>query len=150
MAPTQHTHSLLRLEESPTVLFCLVDEAYTFLTPHPWRYQSLKRLSDSEVIAPGTLPASPRGEKRALVLARRRRRTFSHPFPGVVGPHPSSLNRRVRKLRRFLWSLCDGRYSPSSSASRRRCARRLDVLLEILHPRQEVGQSAGFAGAAWR
>jgi hypothetical protein len=29
-------------------------------------------------------------------------RFFSHRFPGVVGLAPSSLHRRVRKLRRFL------------------------------------------------
>jgi hypothetical protein len=32
------------------VLFCLVDDAYTILNPGGDRYQSLKRLSDSEVL----------------------------------------------------------------------------------------------------
>jgi hypothetical protein len=33
-------------------------------------------------------------------------RFFSHLFPGiVVGLHPSSFHRRIRKLRRFLESL---------------------------------------------
>jgi hypothetical protein len=29
-------------------------------------------------------------------------RFFAHLFPGVVGLHPSSFHRRVRKLRHFL------------------------------------------------
>lgn len=73
-------------------------------------------------------------------------RFFSHLFPGVVGLHPSSLHRRVRKLRRYLEPL------------RRTILPELvgepetlivdSTLLEVLHPRQ-VGQSAGFDGAAW-
>src|ERR671932_2509232 len=73
-------------------------------------------------------------------------RFFSHLFPGVAGLHPSSFNRRVRKLRRFLEPL------------RREILPELvgdpetllvdSTLLEVLRPRQ-VGQSAGFAGAAW-
>jgi hypothetical protein len=63
-----------------------------------------------------------------------------------VGLHPSSLHRRVRKLRRFLEPL------------RRQIVRELvgdpetlvvdSTLLSVLHPRQ-VSQSAGFEGAAW-
>jgi hypothetical protein len=77
-------------------------------------------------------------------------RFFSHLFPGVVGLHPSSLNRRARKLRCFLEPL------------RREILPELvgepetlivdSTLLSVLHPRQ-VGQSAGWgspsAGAAW-
>src|SRR5215203_7154977 len=51
MAQHQHTHSLAYLEEALTVLFCLVDDAYTLLNPRARRYESIKRLSDSEVIA---------------------------------------------------------------------------------------------------
>ena len=51
MAPEpQHTHSLAHLEEALTVLFCLIDDAYALLNPHARRYESIKRLSDSEVI----------------------------------------------------------------------------------------------------
>jgi hypothetical protein len=73
-------------------------------------------------------------------------RFFSHLFPGVVDLAPSSLHRRLRKLRRFLELL------------RRDVVAELvgdpetlivdSTLLSALHPRQ-VGQSAGFAGAAW-
>ena len=71
-------------------------------------------------------------------------------FPGVAGLYPSSFNRRMRKLRRFLEPL------------RREILPELigepetllvdSTLLEVLHPRQ-VSQSAGWgspsAGAAW-
>jgi hypothetical protein len=67
-------------------------------------------------------------------------------FPGVVGLHPSSFHRRVRKLRCYLEPL------------RREILPELvggpetllvdSTLLEVLHPRQ-IGQSAGFVGAAW-
>ena len=77
---------------------------------------------------------------------RDAQRFFSRLFPGVVGLHPSSLHRRVRKLRRFLEPL------------RRQIVRELvgdpetlvvdSTLLSVLHPRQ-VEQSAGFEGAAW-
>ena len=64
----------------------------------------------------------------------------------MVGLHPSSFHRRVRKLGRYLEPL------------RRAIVPELvgepetlvvdSTLLEVLHPRQ-VGQSAGFDGAAW-
>ena len=77
-------------------------------------------------------------------------RFFSHLFPGVVGLAPSSLHRRIRKLRRFLEPL------------RRTILPELvgepetlivdSTLLSVLHPR-EVSQSGGWgsssAGAAW-
>jgi hypothetical protein len=73
-------------------------------------------------------------------------RFFSHLFPGVVGLAPSSFHRRIRRLRRFLEPL------------RRAVLPELvgdpetllvdSTLLSVLHPRQ-VGQSAGFPGAAW-
>src|SRR5215208_2318617 len=80
MAQANHTPRLAHTEEALTVLFCLIDDAYGLLNPHARRYESLKRLSDSEVIA--------------LALFQQ--------LPGVVGLHPSSFHRRVRKLRRFL------------------------------------------------
>lgn len=41
---------LIRTEEALIVLFCLVDDAYAELNPKGRRYESLKKLSDSEVI----------------------------------------------------------------------------------------------------
>ena len=67
-------------------------------------------------------------------------------FPGVVGLYPSSLHRRVRKLRRYFEPL------------RRAILPELvgdpetlivdSTLLSVLHPRQ-VPQGSGFEGASW-
>jgi hypothetical protein len=143
MAHPQHTPSLPDLEEVVTVLFCLIDDAYRLLNPHVRRYESLKRLSDSEVISLALLQQL-RGVESERSFLRDAQRFFSELFPGVVGLHPSSLHRRVRKLRRFLEPL------------RREVVRQLvgdpetlvvdSTLLWVLHPRQ-VKQSAGFEGA---
>ena len=101
MAQPQHTSSLAHLEDAVTVLFCLVDDAYTLLNPRARRYESLKQLSDSEVIALALFQQL-RGVESERSFVRDAERFFSHLFPGVVGLHPSSFNRRVRKLRRFL------------------------------------------------
>lgn len=73
-------------------------------------------------------------------------RFFSHLFPGMAGLHPSSLHRRVRRLRGYLEPL------------RRAVVTNLlgdpetliidSTLLSVLHSRQ-VAQSVGFEGAAW-
>jgi len=78
---------------------------------------------------------------------REAERFFAHLFPGVVGLWPSSLNRRLRKLRRFFLE-----------PLRRAIVGELvgepetlivdPTLLSVLHPRQ-VKQSTGFDGAAW-
>lgn len=149
MARPQHTHSLAHLEEALTVLFCLIDDAYAHLNPRPQRYESIKRLSDSEVIALALFQQL-RGVESERSFLRDADRFFSHLFPGVVGLHPSSFNRRLRKLRHFLEPL------------RRKILSELigepetlivdSTLLEVLHPRQ-VRQSAGWgspsASAAW-
>ena len=77
---------------------------------------------------------------------REAERFFSHLFLGVVGLHPSSLHRKVRKLRRYLEPL------------RRAILEELvgepetlivdSTLLSVLHPRQ-VSQGSGFEGASW-
>jgi hypothetical protein len=150
MAQLHHTPRLAYTEEALTVLFCLIDDAYTLLNPRgARRYESLKRLADSEVLAL-TLFQQLRGVESERSFLRDAQRFFSHLFPGVVGLHPSSLHRRVRKLRHYLEPL------------RRRIVPELigdpeallidSTLLEVLHPRQ-VSRSAGWgsssAGAAW-
>lgn len=145
MARTNHTQRLARTEEAVTVLFCLIDDAYALLNPNGRRYGPLKRLSDSEVITLALLQQL-RGVESERSFLRDAERFFSHLFPGVVGLHPSSFHRRVRKLRRFLEPL------------RREIVPDLvgdpetllvdSTLLAALHPRQ-VAQSAGFPGAAW-
>jgi hypothetical protein len=145
MAQAQHTPTLASLEGAITVLFCLVDDAYTHLNPRGQSHESLKKLSDSEVLTLALFQQL-RGVESERSFLRDAQRFFVHLFPGVVGMHPSSLHRRVRKLRIFLEPL------------RRQVLPELvgdpetllvdSTLLEVLHPRQ-VKQSAGFEGAAW-
>src|SRR5215211_6414139 len=141
MAQPNHTPRLAHTEEALTVLFCLIDDAYAHLNPRARCYESIKRLSDSEVIALALFQQL-RGLESERSFLRDAARFFSHLFPGVVvGLHPSSLHRRVRKLRRFLEPL------------RRTVVRELvgdpetlvvdSTLLSILHPRQ-VRQSVRF------
>ncbi len=145
MARPQHTPPLASLEEAVTVLFCLIDDAYGRLNPNSDRYGTLKKLSDSEVITLALFQQL-RGVESERSFLRDAARFFSHLFPGVVGLAPSSVHRRVRKLRRFLEPL------------RRSVVPELvgdpetlvvdSTLLAVLHPRQ-VKQSAGFEGAGW-
>jgi hypothetical protein len=102
MANSNLTPSAAQLEEALTVLFCLIDEAYHLLNPGGSdAYSSLKRLSDSEVLTLALFQQL-RGLQSERSFLRDAARFFSHLFAGVVGLHPSSLHRRVRKLRRFL------------------------------------------------
>ena len=50
MARPQHTPLLAPLEDVLTVLFCLVDDAYPILNTRRGRYESIKRLLDSESV----------------------------------------------------------------------------------------------------
>jgi hypothetical protein len=146
MARPQHTHSLPHLEEALTVLFCLIDDAYRLLNPRgARRYESIKRLSDSEIITLALLQQL-RGVESERSFLRDAQRFFCELFPGVGGLHPSSFNRRVRKLRRFLEPL--RREVLSELVGDPETLLIDSTLLEVLHPRQ-VPQSAGFDGAAW-
>ena len=146
MARPKDTLTLASLEEAIIVLFCLIDDSYRLLNPK-WRsHEPLKRLSDSEVMTLALLQQL-RGVESERSFLRDAERFFSHLFPGVVGLHPSSLHRRVRKLRRFLEPL------------RREVLGELvgdpqtlvvdSTLLSVLHPRQVSQSAAGFDGAAW-
>ena len=102
MAQVQDTRRLANTEEALIVLFCLVDDAYAMLNSHDaCRYESLKRLSDSEVITLALFQQL-RGVESERSFLRDAQRFFSPLFPGVAGLHPSSFHRRLRKLRRFL------------------------------------------------
>src|SRR5215217_5415217 len=104
MARSNHTPRLAHTEEALTVLFCLIDDAYRLLNPHARHYESLKRSSDSELIALALFQQL-RGMESVLSYPPDTERLFSHLFPGVVGLRPSSFHRRMRKLRRFLQPL---------------------------------------------
>ena len=145
MAQPNHTLRLLQTEEALTVLFCLVDDAYVHLNPRAGRYRSLKRLADSEVIALALFQQL-RGIESQRSFLRDAERFFSHLFPGVVGLHPSSFHRRVRRLRRFLEPL--RREILSEMVGEPEILLVDSTLLSVLHPRQ-VPQGSGFPGAAW-
>jgi hypothetical protein len=145
MAQPNHTPRLLETEEALTVLFCLIDDAYAHLNPRARCYESLKRLSDSEVIALALFQQL-RGVESERSFLRDAQRFFSHLFPGVVGLHPSSFHRRMRKLRRFLEPL--RRDVLSEMVGDPETLLVDSTLLSVLHPRQ-VPQGAGFSGAAW-
>jgi hypothetical protein len=130
MARPNHTPRLLQTEEALTVLFCLIDDAYAHLNPRARSYESIKRLSDSEVIALALFQQL-RGVESERSFLRDAQRFFSHLFPGVVGLHPSSFHRRLKRLRRFLEPL------------------RRAVLSEMVGNPRQVAQGSGFSGAAW-
>jgi Transposase DDE domain len=146
MAQPNHTPRLAYTEEALTVLFCLVDDAYAHLNPRgAQRYESLKRLSDSEVIALALFQQL-RGVESERSFLRDAERFFSHLFPGVVGLHPSSFHRRVRKLRGFLEPLRRDVLSEMIGDPETLLVD--STLLSVLHPRQ-VSQGSGFPGGAW-
>jgi hypothetical protein len=77
MAQPEHTSELALLEEALSVLFCLIDDTYARLNPHGGRcYASLKRLSDSEVLA--------------LALFEQLREGWSPAAPSCARPPASS------------------------------------------------------------
>ena len=145
MAQPNHTPRLAETEEALTVLFCLIDDAYVLLNPRARRYESLKRLSDSEVITLALFQQL-RGVESERSFLRDAERFFSHLFPGVVGLHPSSLHRRVRKIRRFLEPV--RREVLSEIVGDPETLLVDSTLLSVLHPRQ-VSQGSGFPAGAW-
>jgi hypothetical protein len=145
MHHSEHAREVALLEEALTVLFCLVDDIYQNVNPNGRRYESLKKLTDSEVITLALFQQL-RGVESQRSFLRDASRFFSHLFPGVVGLAPSSLHRGIRKLRCFLEPL--RRAVLSELVGEPETLLIDSTLLAVLHPRQ-VGQSAGFVGAAW-
>ncbi len=146
MAQVHHTPTLASLEEAITVLFCLIDDAYRLLNPRGQGYESLKKLSDSEILTLALFQQL-RGVESERSFLRDAQRFFVHLFPGVARMHPSSLHRRVRKLRRFLEPL---RRSVLPELVGEPETLIVDsTLLSVLHPRQVKQSAAGFEGAAW-
>jgi hypothetical protein len=145
MAQPELTPQLALLEEAVTVLFCRVDDTYYQLNPKGRRYETLKELSDSEVITLALFQQL-RGVESERSFLREVVRFFSHLFPGIVGLHPSSFHRRIRNLRRYLESL--RRAILSELVGEPETLIVDSTLLSVLHPRQ-VSQGSGFEGAAW-
>ncbi len=95
MARPKDTPPLAALEEAVTVLFCLVDDAYRDLNPQgARRYEGLKRLSDSEVLALALLQQL-RGVESQRSFLRDAARFFSHLSPAFsASPPPRSTAAR--------------------------------------------------------
>lgn len=146
MAHPEHISRLALLEEAITVLFCRVDDVYRQLNPQGGRYASLKRLSDSEILALALFQQL-RGIESEHSFLREAARFFSHLFPGVLGLHPSSFHRRVRKLRRFLEPLRRAILVELVGEPETMIVD--STLLSVLHPRQVSQSGTGFEGAAW-
>ena len=81
MARPEHTPRLALLEEAITVLFCQLDDVYHRLNPNGGRYASLKRLSDSEILALALFQQL-RGIESEHSFLREVARFFSHLFSG--------------------------------------------------------------------
>lgn len=145
MAQAENTREAALLEEAITVLFCEIDDTYRHLNPNGQLYESLKRLSDPEVVTLALFQQL-RGVESCRAFLREVARFFSHLFPGVVGLVPSSFHRRIRKLRRFLEPL--RRTVVAELVGEPETLLIDSTLLSVMHPR-EVSQSAGFEGAAW-
>jgi len=149
MALPELTPQLSLLEEAMTILFCRIDDAYYHLNPKGRHYESLKVLSDSEIMTLALLQQL-RGIESQRSFLREAARFFSHLFPGVVGLHPSSFHRRVRKLRRYFEPLRKEILPELVGEPETLIVD--STLLAVLHPR-EVAQSGGWgsssAGAAW-
>jgi hypothetical protein len=149
MALPELTPQLVLLEEAMTVSFCRIDDTYYHLNPKGRHYETLKELSDSEIMTLALLQQL-RGIESQRSFLREAARFFSHLFPGVVGLHPSSFHRRVRKLRRYFEPLRRAILSELVGDPETLIVD--STLLEVLHPR-EVSQSGGWgsssAGAAW-
>lgn len=145
MAQPNHTSQRTRTEEALSVLFCLIDDAYALLNPRARRYESLKRLSDSEVLTLALFQQL-RGVESERSFLHDAQRFLSHLFPGILGLHPSSFHRRTRKLRRLLEPL--RRELLSEMVGDPETLIVDSTLLAVLQPRQ-LAQSAGFSGAAW-
>ncbi len=145
MTQAENTRESALLEEAITVLFCEIDDTYRHLNPNGRLYESLKRLSDPEVITLALFQQL-RGVESCRAFLREAARFFSHLFPGVVGLAPSSFHRRIRKLRRFLEPL--RRTVVVELVGEPETLLIDSTLLSVMHPRQ-VSQSAGFEGAAW-
>lgn len=145
MARLHPTPRLAQAEDAVTVPFCLTDDAYAVLNPRGRRHESLKRLSDSEVITLALLQQL-RGVESERSFLRDAERFLAHLFPGVVGLWPSSFHRRLRRLRCFLEPL--RRVVLNELVGDPETLVIDSTLLAVLHPRQ-VKQSADFPGAEW-
>jgi hypothetical protein len=84
MTQAENTRVSWLLEEAITILFCEIDDTYRHLNPNGRLYESLKRLSDPEVITLALFQQLRGVESCRAFFLREAARFFSHLFPGVV------------------------------------------------------------------
>ena len=70
MARPELTPQLALLEEAMTVLFCRIDDTYYLLNPKGRHYESLKELSDSEIMTLALLQQLRTSRASALSCAK--------------------------------------------------------------------------------
>jgi hypothetical protein len=77
----EHASGVALLKEALNVLFCLVDDVYQNVNLNGRRYESLKKLTDAEVITLALFQQL-RGVESQRSFLRYASRLFSHLFPG--------------------------------------------------------------------
>jgi hypothetical protein len=125
MAQPGHTPELSLLEEAVvTVLFCLLDDTYAHLNPQGGWYASLKRLSDSEVLALALFEQLRSIESEPSFLREAAfSRTLSLVWLGSIPPHSTAECASSGAT----WSPCGAPSWRSSGGRARDAARRLDL-----------------------
>ena len=147
MAQPNHTPRLAETEEALTVLFCLIDDAYAHLNPRARCYESLKRLSDSEVIALALFQQLRGVESERSFLRDAERGSSATCSPGWWGSAPFLVPSAGEEAQAFFGTPAEGRplrdgRQPGDAA------RRLYFAFGFAPPAQ-VSQGSGFSGAAW-
>lgn len=134
------TGRLAETEEAMTVLFCRTDDTYALLNPGARHYESLKRLSDSEILTLALLQQL-RGVESERSFLRESERFFSHLFPGVVGYAPSPRFTDASGSSGASSSLSGARSSVSFGRRPRDAHLRLDAASGLAPP---PGEAVGF------
>lgn len=146
MTQAENTREAALLEEAITVLFCEIDDTYRHLNPNGQLYESLKRLSDPEVITLALFQQL-RGVESCRAFYARSRPLLLPPLPRRGRPCSflfSSPHPQAQAIPRTLEA--DRRGGAGRRA--RNLAHRFDPALGNA-PQRGFSQSAGFEGAAW-
>jgi len=98
-----------RLLQGAVMLKEYKDDAYALLNPSGQGYQSIKKLSDSEILTLALFQQL-RGIESERSFLRDVQRFFSHLFPGVAGMHPPPRSIDAFAGSGAIWSACDVRW----------------------------------------
>ena len=110
--PPELTPQLALLEEAMTILFCRIDDTYYHLNPKGCHYETLKVLSDSEVITLALFQQLRGIESRALFPARGCPVLLA-PVPRSGGSSPLLVPSAGRQAQALLGALAAKRSCPS-------------------------------------